>query len=286
MTIEKQQVTEKSFLKSIILQALKENPSTQFSSVIRDVEKICNSNTVFPSEEESSHRNLPYGIYQRGGKICVDEELIRHIIWDLIVDRAVTVGADRHNEKWPWLCLTEYGEKVADQTLPTHHQQDRYIEFLKAEIPDLDETILQYVQEGLGAYQRLLCFAAAVMYGAAAEKALLLLLGSIGDALTDPGEKQKVQNLLEGGRLPKVFNEVRDRISALITEKKIPYSVHQGCLDHLLSMFEMVRVQRNEAVHPKAGEVSKDKVFLTQQTLPTALSSTYRLIGWFKQNDI
>ena len=64
------------------------------------------------------------------------------------------------------------------------------------------------------------------------------------------------------------------------------YAVHQGCSEHLISLFEMIRVQRNDAVHPTVGDVNRDKVFLTIQTLPTAISCVYKLIEWFKSNEI
>jgi len=72
----------------------------------------------------------------------------------------------------------------------------------------------------------------------------------------------------------------------LIEANKMPYSVHEGNTQHLLSMFEMIRVQRNDAVHPAIGEVNRAKVFLTIQTLPPALEVTYRLIEWFATNQI
>jgi hypothetical protein len=66
----------------------------------------------------------------------------------------------------------------------------------------------------------------------------------------------------------------------------IPYFVHEGFSEHLLSLYKMVRVQRNDAVHPAAGDVKKTKVFLTIQALPAVLGCTYRLIEWFSQNKI
>ncbi len=75
-------------------------------------------------------------------------------------------------------------------------------------------------------------------------------------------------------------------IDPLIKAKTIPYSIHQGCTEHLMSLFEMIRVQRNDAIHPISGQVDRTKVFLSLQTLPTVLESIYKLIEWFQSNTI
>lgn len=36
---------------------------------------------------------------------------MREIIWDLIIQRILTIG-DYHNDNWPHLSVTEYGQKV------------------------------------------------------------------------------------------------------------------------------------------------------------------------------
>ena len=61
----------------------------------------------------------------------------------------------------------------------------------------------------------------------------------------------------------------------------MPYSVHRGAMQHLLSFQELVRNQRNDAVHPKAAPVTREAVFLSLQTFPTAVSVVDRLSTWY-----
>jgi len=121
------------------------------------------------------------------------------------------------------------------------------------------------------------------MFGAAAEKAILILLESIAKAETDHKIKSKLEKLVERPNLPEIFASIKDTLDSLVKAKTIPYSVHEGSIEHLLSLFEMIRVQRNDAVHPDIGEVNKTKVFLVIQTFPGALEVTYRLIKWFNE---
>ena len=53
-----------------------------------------------------------------------------------------------------------------------------------------------------------------------------------------------------------------------------------------MSLFEMIRVERNDAIHPITGQVNKDKVLLSLQTIPTALESIKKIIEWFGNNSI
>jgi hypothetical protein len=45
---------------------------------------------------------------------------------------------------------------------------------------------------------------------------------------------------------------------------------------------EELRSQRNDAVYPAAGQVEKNKVFITIQSFPAALELVYRLMCWFQ----
>ena len=149
-------------------------------------------------------------------------------------------------------------------------------------MPNLDPIISQYVAEGLHCFSQRLFFAAAVMFGAAAEKAVLILLQSITDTTTNAQRRGELANLLDRPRLPSIFESVRDELDRAIRDGTIPYEVHKGSKKHVLSLFETIRVQRNDAVLPQGGQVEKTKGFLTIQSFPAALELAYRLTGWFE----
>jgi len=104
--------------------------------------------------------------------------------------------------------------------------------------------------------------------------------------MSDPNRKRKTAQLLDRPNLPEIFDTIMKTVNSLIKAKSIPYFVHQGCTEHLMSLFEMIRVQRNDAIHPITGQVDRTKVFLSLQTLPTALESINKLIEWFGNNSI
>lgn len=273
-------------LKQLVFEALKESPGTQFIRIISDVEKLAALHDVFPTEEECREHQINYKFYNEKKLNPIDWLNVNQIIWDLIVDRVLTMGKDCSNNEWPWLRLTEFGHSVVEEKIPSYYDPDGYIKTVESFVPKLDPVIKQYISEGLHAFRQQLFFASAVMFGAASEKAILLLLESIGKAESDKARKNKILELLERPRLPKIYNTIQTTLDTLIKNRVIPYSVHEGCKEHLLSLFEMIRVQRNDSIHPAAGKVNRTKVFLTIQSMPIALEVIYRLIKWFKKNKI
>jgi len=273
-------------LTKLVLQVLKDKPRTQFRQIIEQVALLADRYDVFPTREECEKRGTQYHYYEQKRLNPLDEENLNQIIWDLIVDRVLTVGLNTANPDLPFVRLTEFGHSVAKQEQPSYYDPEGYGATLESFTPKIDPVIKQYVIEGLNCFRQRLVFAAAVMFGAAAEKAALLLLESIGNAEADRKKKQEVSNLLDRPTLPRIYSYIQSRLDELIKAKIIPHSVHQGSKEHLLSLFEMIRVQRNDAVHPSAGEANETKVFLTIQALPVALETTYRLIEWFSKNSI
>lgn len=277
---------EYSTLRNLVLEELKNNPQTQYLTIINNVQKLAAKYNVFPTREECKERNIVYTFYEQKRLNPKDELNVNQIIWDLIVDRVLTFGSDRSNQEWPFLRLTEFGKCIVEKKEPSYYDPDGYLETLENLVPNLDDVIKQYALEGLHCFKQRLFFASAVMFGAAAEKAVLLLLDSIGNAETDQTKMKKIKNLLERPNLPEIFKTIQSTLESLIKSKKIPYSTHQGSAEYLLSLFEMIRAHRNDSVHPQTGAVSKTKIFLTIQSFPAALEVTYKLIEWFTNNKI
>jgi len=278
---------EKNILRALVLEVLSSTPKTQIANTINDVERLVAEYELFPSSDDCQRLSIDYKYYEHKTLHPIDKLTINEIIWDLVLERVVTPGADWENQGFPpHFRLTEFGKDYISQSAPHYYDPQGYMEFLRNIVQNLDPVIEQYIFESLNCYRRQLFFASAVMIGAAAEKAILLLLQAITDSMSNPSKKKKAVQLLDRPNLPEIFDTIRKTIDPLIKAKTIPYSVHQGCTEHLMSLFEMIRVQRNDAIHPITGQVDRTKVFLSLQTIPTALESINRLIEWFGSNSI
>jgi hypothetical protein len=273
-----------SLLTQLALEALKGDPKTQAGAIPDRVRALIEKRNLFPTQEEAGP---DFHSYYREKRLSPDDVVtINQILWDLIVDRVITIGKDSSNDKWPWIRLTAHGERVVDGAGPVYYDPHGYETFLGSITPSIGPVIKQYIMECINCYRQRLYFATAVMIGAAAESCALQLAEAIVMKTTDPAQRGSRAEILDRGKLPKIFEMIFGSLKPLIDTKKIPYQIYQGSLEHLLSLFEMIRVQRNEAVHPVAADVTKEKVFLSIQTLPVALQVVFRLIEWLRANQI
>ena len=71
-------------------------------------------------------------------------------------------------------------------------------------------------------------------------------------------------------RLKSLLDNTSEAIGFLINEEIIPYDVHEGSIHYLSTLFDAIRIQRNDAVHPIAGEVSKEQLRLLMLAFPHA----------------
>jgi hypothetical protein len=183
-------------------------------------------------------------------------------------------GFDRYD-------MTLRGLEWAKGNEPLPEDIAGYMKFLHDQIPNLDAVIEQYITDGLIAFERGAYFAAAVMLGAASEKAIYLLADAMLGALKHPTSKQKLEDLLKGRTLNSLLTFIREAIDRNRKTPNIPYD---GAINHLISLFEAVRTQRNDAVHPTTGQVSADSVRLLMTSFPYALSKSEELRAWFTNN--
>jgi hypothetical protein len=183
-----------------------------------------------------------------------------------------------------WYIWTKRGAEWAAGEEPLPEDSARYMALLKQLVPALDLVIEQYVSEGLVAFAGGHYFAAAVMIGAASEKAIYMLGDSTHGALASPQKQQTLRQLLDGRGLKRLFDFLRDEIADAIKRNVIPYSVHEDAIPHLMSLITAVRVQRNDAVHPQNAAVTPDSVRLSYSAFPHALEKIEGLRDWFKNN--
>ena len=182
-----------------------------------------------------------------------------------------------------WYRWTERGLQWIKGAEPIPEEATGYMRFLKEHVPILDDVIEQYILEALTAFNRKAYFAAAVMVGAASEKAIYLLAQSLANALKPSSRRTTLEKALAERQLFALLNDVRKTIENESSGKNapIPYSASEGALPHLASLFEAIRTQRNNAVHPMNATVSASSVRMLLHSFPYALSTTEKLRAWF-----
>lgn len=194
--------------------------------------------------------------------------------------------ANMKSINWSEFKFTEYGRTALLSSSTSSFDAEGYLDDLKRRVPHVDSIIIQYVAESLACYRRNISFASAVMLGAAAEKVILLLLDAVIESKQDPNEQARLRKLYDNPNLPKIFETIQKTLEPLTANKGgMDYAVHQGCSQHMLSLFEMIRVQRNESVHPTSptNGMNAVKLTLSLNSFSAAVEVVYRLMAWFKE---
>jgi hypothetical protein len=227
---------------------------------------------------EVTHRlkDSQLGILGRRGEHRVHEAMI-----GLFIEQLITISGRYTPRSWPSIQLTGLGKEWA-RLSTLSRDPDGYASVLREHSPGVEQATIEYAVEAFKCLQQNLLFACAVMIGAAAEREIFRLGRVIAESATGA---RKLQEALDRGRLPALFQEIRKAVEEVSKTGAMPYAVHQGAVDHLLSFQEMIRVQRNDAVHSGAEGITKSKVLLSIQTFPTALGVIERLRFWYEERN-
>lgn len=185
-----------------------------------------------------------------------------------------------------WYAWTERGLQWVRGAEPVPEEVTGYMNFLRKHVATLDDVIEQYMLEALTAFNREAYFAAAVMVGAASEKAVYLLAESLLRALKPSRRRSTLESALSKRQLYALLDFVRKTIEELTSgaTAPIPYSASEGAPVHLASLFEAIRTQRNDAVHPMSAKVSASSVCLLLHSFPYAVNTVEKLRVWLDAN--
>lgn len=213
-----------------------------------------------------------------------DKDAVREVIWDLIIERVLSIGIDSSNPNWPWLSLTEYGKKVVDSELPVPHDPNGYLGRLRNEIPNIDPIIFTYLEESVRTYNINALLSSTVALGCASERGLLLLIDAYAASIADPRRKQKFEEKTTGRMIKRQFDEFRKAFSSV--QGSIPSNLLDGFDTTLLGVFEIIRNNRNDAGHPTGKTIPKEQAFANLQVFIPYCKKIYQLIEFFNSNSI
>jgi len=180
--------------------------------------------------------------------------------------------------------LTKRGREWVDGQEPVPELSAEYLLTLQRMVPNLDEVVREYVVEGLVTLQHDSFRAAAVMIGAACEKALYMLAEKMLDAISTPKWREKFSIAFKRRDLSELFDQMKNVLAQANSLPGRPFEIFDGGQDHLASLIKAVQVQRNNAVHPMNEKISDDTVRLSYLAFPYALQKIEQLRDWFSNN--
>lgn len=263
-------------IRSLVLEVFKKQSSSQYLIVCNDVAELAVKKGIVP--------DVGQGVFMHvGGRYTLtdkDQDKVREIIWNLVIEGVLTIGSNASNPAWPFMKITEYGYQVINSDIPVPHDPSGYFSRLKTDVPNVDELIITYLNESLMSYRIDLKLSSTIMLGCASEKALLLLIDSYINSIQDEAKRKVVYDKFKNKMIKRQFDEF---IRAMTTIKEqIPKEIEDGLNNVLFGIFEMIRNYRNDAGHPTGITISKEQVFANIQVFIPYLKKVYQLKEYFE----
>lgn len=260
-----------------VFQALRQGGWNQFGTLVSSVGTIKSRAQNIPRDPRGFGDGRQFLNAQ-------EHNLIREIIWSLIIQGILLPGLDDSNPNWPFLSLTEYGRKciTEDRILP--HDPDGFLQSFNREVPNADATVVEYLTESLQCYIHGLHRSAAVMLGGASEQAVLLMIESYGNSIADVNAKQTFQaNIQKAQSIFRKYELFEAKFAGI--KQRLPRTLTDNVDSLLRGVFDLIRSSRNDAGHPAIGaSVSRDAVYSHLRLFPPYCKRVYELIAWFTAN--
>jgi len=193
-------------------------------------------------------------------------------------------GPNDPGMNWPYYRLTEFGRKSLSSPDYVPYDSDGYIAQLIKEVPSLDRAIIRYLDESMGCFMNGFHLAASVVLGCAAEKALLQLVETFGNALADPNAKADFLKKTESWMINRKYEALWKRLGPLA--KSLPDRLGDDLQVNLDQIFDLIRTTRNNAGHPSGTTVDAETVHANLILFPKYCRCVYRLIEHFSKNPI
>lgn len=263
-------------MKRIVLSSIKGGDFNQYEDIVQKVvnhllsHNICNETTSYSHSQ--GYKDIS----------AVDGMLVHQIVWDLIIERVLTIGCDKINNQWPFLRLTDFGKQIIEDDIPIH-DVDGIINAIFEKIPEIDNIIIKYLAEALNTYRIGALLSSSVMLGCATEKAIVLLIESYTLWLSGKGE-DKEKTKFENSKTKAISRRFEEFNKSFMSHKSSIPSDYYDDFDIVInSVFTIIRKNRNSAGHPTGNKIDKSELALWLHVFSSHCRRIYDLINYFKE---
>ncbi len=210
--------------------------------------------------------------------------VVQQILWQLLVQNVACWGRGDSNDNYPFFRLTDYGKRAVAKGKPQPYDPDGFLKEFDRQIPAADQVVRDYLVEAVRAFNANCPRAAAVLIGAASEKAILLLHEQFAKQITDPSKKKKFDKDSDG-LIYRKYGALQQRLDLMVAAKKLSRELSETIKSELPSGFELIRRYRNSAGHPEmGGAADEDTIFLNLRTFIEYARRVHALITHFQTN--
>ncbi len=193
--------------------------------------------------------------------------LANEIMWQLLIQGVISVGLNAHNLNLPFFHITDYGHDVLNQERFIPHDPTGYlIEIKSLSGSILSVTAITYIEEALHCFNAGCHIAAVLLLGVAAESVFLNLCAVIQTTLIDGTGKKNLDSKVQ---VKTKHRWIIQKYQGL--DGKIRGELPESLDTTLISLYELIRRQRNELGHPQENppELTREQAFVFFKLFPS-----------------
>lgn len=218
-----------------------------------------------------------------------DQTRLKHVIWDLILERVLIPGHSSPNtipDGWPFISLTDHGRKVLAEVSPVPYDPDGYLASLDKAVGGLHSSIKKYLEESVSTFRTGNNLASAVMLGAASEMLFLEVCQAMAGAIADPNSRGRFEE--KTGPLKTMVHRLSEVTSWLKQKKtQVPDDwQRQEQVGVIEKVADLIRNRRNDAGHPQDPPAvpTHEEMYALLVVFPHYCKRLYELKAWLLKN--
>jgi hypothetical protein len=212
------------------------------------------------------------------------------VFWQLVVEGILAPGKSLtggHMQNLPWFHRTAYGMTAIAAGEYVPHDQTGYLKRLDSRIPNVDTTVLTYLDESLRTFLHGNVLASMVMLGVAAERVFDLVCDSLEPALADQAERAEFSKLLPLMSVRRKLDWVHAKLRR-IEDRKRPTDYPDRASVMIVAIYELIRAQRNDFGHPREAppQPTREDANAHLQIFPTYYGTAEALRSFLGTNKV
>jgi hypothetical protein len=213
----------------------------------------------------------------------VAQRIARELLQEFVNNNLLFLGCG-DDQGFPWFTLTAYGVECINKGELLPFDPNGYLISIQTRVPGLDSVTLTYLREAISTFNRDFYLSASVALGVAAEQLILRMIDSYVAAFGDPQRKATAEKRYDGKQLRAQYGQFKQDFASL--RPSLPRDLYADFETHLDSIFQLIRVTRNDSGHPSGTTPERAIVMANLQAFPYFAIRVLAIVKHFEENPI
>jgi hypothetical protein len=213
----------------------------------------------------------------------IAHRIARELLQEFVNNNLLFVGYG-DDQGFPWFTLTSYGAECITKGELLPFDPNGYLVAIQNRVPGLDPVTMTYLREAISTFNREFYLSASVALGVAAEQLILRMIDSYVSAFIDPQRKANAEKRYEGKQIRAQYGQFKQDFASL--RPSLPRELYGDFETHLDSIFQLIRVTRNDSGHPSGTIPERAVVMANLQAFPYFAVRVLAIEKHFETNQI